>query len=415
MIDLHIDPENMFSHPLWVYISIPLGAALIGWVTKILALKMMFYPLEFKGIKPFLGWQGQIPRMAPKVAATMVDSMTSDIIEPQELFDQLNPDELIEELGEPLRAATTEIVDTMMTALQPQLWRAAPEQVKQLIYKRVEARIPAASREMFDQFKDHLEQFFDIKHMVVSKMVRDKARLVKVFDDMGRSSFKFFVKAGLVFGFLIGLVQALAFGLTGWSWTLPAFGLLTGGLTDYVALQMIFRPIERRTIFPGFKWQGVFLANREAVICDYSALMAREIFTPAAMLESLLNGPTSDRFFYAIQTEIRKGIDSQLGVAGRIIDVVGGPQYRQMKQQIADVVIARIPENMGYIEKYFSERIDLEQIMVEKMSAMDAQAFENLLRPIFKNDEWIIIVVGAALGFLVGLGQEHLILALIGA
>jgi uncharacterized membrane protein YheB (UPF0754 family) len=230
VIDTHVDLANMFSHPLWVYISIPLGAALIGWATKILALKMMFYPLEFKGIKPFLGWQGQIPRMAPKVAATMVDSMTSDIIEPQKLFDQLNPDELIEELGEPLRAATTEIVDTMMISLQPQLWRATPDQVKELIFKRVEARMPATSRDMFEQFKDQLDQFFDIKHMVVSKMVRDKARLVKVFDDMGRASFKFFVKAGLVFGFLIGLVQALAFGLTGWSWTLPAFGLLTGGL-----------------------------------------------------------------------------------------------------------------------------------------------------------------------------------------
>ena len=41
------------------------------------------------------------------------------------------------------------------------------------------------------------------------------------------------------------------------------------------------------------------------------------------------------------------------------------------------------------------------------------KSFENLLRPIFKDDEWIVIVVGAVLGFAVGLLQEQLILALV--
>jgi hypothetical protein len=31
---------------------------------------------------------------------------------------------------------------------------------------------------------------------------------------------------------------------------------------------------------------------------------------------------------------------------------------------------------MGYIEKYFSERIDLGKIMVEKMSEMNASQFD---------------------------------------
>lgn len=411
---IYVQLGDIFTHPLWVYISIPLGAALIGWATKILALKMMFYPIEFKGIKPYLGWQGQIPRLAPKMAAQMVDSLTSDIIAPQEIFDQLDPDELVEELQEPLRAATAEIIDAMMMALQPQLWRALPDQVKDLIAKGVETRMPAASRDMFEQFRGQLDQFFDVKHMVVTKLVSDKEKLVELFDDMGKTSFTFFAKAGLVFGFIIGLIQAVAFGLTGWAWTLPAFGLLTGGLTDYVALQMIFRPLQRRTILPGFKWQGVFQANREQVTRDYAAMMANEIFTPRAILEDLLTGPMSDRFYHAIQAEIRQSIDRQLGPAARIINAVGGRQYRDMKQQIADIVIAKLPDNLGYIENYFYERINLEKIMVEKMNEMDSATFENLLRPIFKNDEWIIIVVGAALGFLVGLGQEHLILALIG-
>jgi uncharacterized membrane protein YheB (UPF0754 family) len=404
--------DNVFTYPGWVYITIPLAAALIGWATKILALKMMFYPVEFKGIKPYLGWQGQIPKRAPKIAAVAVDSLTSGIINPEEIFDKIDPDELVRELGEPLHAAAAELVDTMMMTFQPQLWRATPDQVKDLIVANVDSRVPAASRTMFAELKGQIDQIFDIKHMVVTNLVRDKVKLNSLFQEIGKSAFKFLIKAGLWFGFIIGLVQVVVFGVTGWTWTLPAFGLLTGGLTDYVGLQMIFRPQERRTVFPGIKWQGVFQAERDEIIRGYSVLLAREIFTPKAIMESMLTGPMSDKFFDIIQTEIRKTIDNQLGFAVRIINAVGSRQYQDMKQQIAETIIERLPETSSYIEEYFAERLELEDMMVEKMRELDSQSFENLLRPVFKEDEWIIVVLGAALGFLFGELQSELIVLL---
>lgn len=231
-------------------------------------------------------------------------------------------------------------------------------------------------------------------------------------DDIGKGAFKFLIMAGLWFGLIIGLVQVVVFGVTGWVWTLPAFGLLTGGLTDFVALQMIFRPLERRTVFPGFKWQGVFQAERDDVIKGYAALMAREIFTPKAIMESLLTGPMSDKFFDIIQTEISNTIDAQLGRAVRVINAVGSRQYQQMKQQIAASIIEKLPETSSYIEGYFEERLQLEDMMIEKMRELDSQAYENLLRPAFKDDEWIIVVLGAALGFLFGEVQAELIVLL---
>jgi hypothetical protein len=46
------------------------------------------------------------------------------------------------------------------------------------------------------------------------------------------------------------------------------------------------------------------------------------------------------------------------------------------------------------------------------MQTLSPEEFEGLLRPAFEQDEWILIAVGAALGFLVGemqvLVMEHL-------
>lgn len=403
---------NAFAYPLWVYITIPFGAAFVGWVTKILALKMMFVPVEFKGIKPYFGWQGQIPKRAPKMAAVAVDSLTSGILKPEEMFDKIDPDELVGELGEPLREAAEELVDTMMMSFQPQIWRATPDQLKDLIVRNVEGRIPAATRGMFEEFKGQVDQVFDIKHMVVTNLVRDKVALNAVFQDIGRPAFKFLIKSGLYFGFLIGLVQMLVFGVTGWHLALPLFGLLTGGLTDWVALQMIFRPLEKRTVFPGIKWHGVFQREREEVIRGYASLMAREIFTPKAIMESLLTGPMSDKFFDIIQQEIGRTIDSQMGFTGRVINAVGGRQYQDMKLKLAASVIEKLPETSSYIENYVASRLDLENVMIEKMMVLDSESYENLLRPAFKDDEWIIVVLGAALGFLCGELQLQLILLL---
>lgn len=403
---------NAFAYPWWVYVTIPLGAAFVGWVTKIMALKMMFYPVEFKGIPPYLGWQGQIPKRAPKMAAVAVDSLTSEILKPEEMFDKIDPNELVKELAEPLRQTSAEMVDTIMMSFQPQVWRATPDQLKDVVVKNVEKRIPVAMAAMFDKMRGQVDQIFDIKHMVVTNLVRDKVTLNTVFQDIGKPAFKFLIMSGLLFGFLIGLVQAVVFGITNWHWSLPLFGLLTGGLTDYVALQMIFRPLERKNVFLGIKWQGVFQRERKQVVEGYAALMAREIFTPQAIMESMLNGPSSDRFFDMISTEISATIDKQMGFTGKIIKSVGGRQYVDMKKQITDSIIDKLPETSTYIEGYMRDRLDLENVMVSKMMVLDSLSFENLLRPAFKDDEWIVVVLGAALGFLFGELQAQLILLL---
>ena len=66
-----------------VYASMPFLAGLIGYVTKLVAIKMMFRPHRYRGLKPF-GWQGIIPRRAPEMfevdrKSTRLNSSHTDI------------------------------------------------------------------------------------------------------------------------------------------------------------------------------------------------------------------------------------------------------------------------------------------------------------------------------------------------
>ena len=72
-----------------IYLSMPFVAAFVGWSTKIVALEMLYRPLEFKGIGPF-GWQGIVPRRAGKVGSKTIELLTANLLNPEELLDRID-------------------------------------------------------------------------------------------------------------------------------------------------------------------------------------------------------------------------------------------------------------------------------------------------------------------------------------
>ena len=148
---------------------------------------------------------------------------------------------------------------------------------------------------------------------------------------------------------------------------------------------------------------------------DYGALLAKDILTPAAIMDSLLTGPMADKFFGMLEDEIQKTIDEQTGIARHVVTLaVGSRRYNAMKQSVADRVVAKMPESAHHIETYATASLDIENTLIERMQLMDTDSYENLLRPAFKDDEWIVVALGATLGFLFGELQVQIITRLAG-
>ena len=76
-----------------------------------------------------------------------------------------------------------------------------------------------------------------------------------------------------------------------------------------------------------------------------------------------------------------------------------------MKRSIATKVMDRLPEAMTHLEDYARDSMDVRNLLIEKMQQLDELQFEALIRPAFEQDEWILITVGAALGFFMGEAQ----------
>jgi uncharacterized membrane protein YheB (UPF0754 family) len=393
-----------------LYVSIPIVAALIGYTTKLVAIRMMFQPLEFVGIKPFLGWQGIVPRRAARMAGIAVDTMTQQLIKPAEIMARLDPERIAKELEVPLHAAVEEIVRDVAGHYQAGLWESLPIRVQDLVIHRVQAESPKMIAAVMEAIKLDVDNVFDLKDMVVTSLVKDKALLNRIFQEAGKKEFQFIARSGIVFGFVIGVIQMVTWVLFKFPLIMPLFGLFTGWFTDWLALKMIFVPRQPKRYFGLFVWQGLFLKRRAEVSEAYGSLIAKEIITPHNVLEAVLRGPLSDRVLGLIQRQIDAELGKQANIAKPlVVFAVGSRRYQDMKLSISRSIMDKLPETMRYIEDYAEDAMDIRNTLVNKMKALEPEEFEGLLRPAFQQDEWILIATGAVLGFCVGEAQVLLL------
>ncbi|HEY2062423.1 DUF445 domain-containing protein [Amycolatopsis sp. NBC_01480] len=393
-----------------VYLTMPFIAALIGYLTKRVAIEMMFRPLEFVGIKPVFGWQGVIPANARRMATTAVDLLTKNLLDPREVFARLDPEEMLKELETPLLKAVDDVTREVMETYQPRLWELLPTRAQQLLVDQVRAQAPEVVKRLLREVSANIDDVLDVNEMLINAMVRDKTLTCRLIRDVATPEFRFIARSGIWFGFLIGLVQFVAWALTKEPLIMPIFGFVTGFVTDWLALKMIFYPREPRR-FGFFTWQGMFQKRRMQVAADYGALIADEVLTVRNVMEAVLTGSRADRLFALITREVQRTIDAQASIAKPLVALtVGGRQYQEMKKAAAAKAIEYLPETVKYVEGYATDALDIRNTVVTKMRQLTPIEFEGILRPAFKQDEWKLIAVGAIIGGLVGELQVLLLL-----
>jgi uncharacterized membrane protein YheB (UPF0754 family) len=273
--------------------SIPLVSGFVGWGTNWLALKMTFYPIEYVGIRPF-GWQGIIPSKVRKMAEKSVDLLTVKLLKIEEQFDLIDPARVAEEMMPALKDMSQRIIEEVMVSQIPDIWAKAPDAIKQAIYEAAQEGLPQVVAEMMEDIKANINELLDLKKMAVSVLMKDKSLVNQIFLRCGEKEFVFIERSGFYFGFLFGILQmGVFFFYTGW-WILPIFGLLVGYATNWLALKLVFEPMEPLKIGP-ITIQGLFLKRQEEVSKEYSSIIASKIVTTERLFEFMVRGPGAQK------------------------------------------------------------------------------------------------------------------------
>jgi uncharacterized membrane protein YheB (UPF0754 family) len=387
-----------------LYAAMPFVAALIGYVTKRVAIEMMFRPLDFVGIKPVFGWQGVVPKHGGRMAAVATELLTANLLDLKEVFGRIDPVIITSELEQPLLRAVDHITREVLAEHHPRLWEVMPTLAQEMLIKQVQASAPRLVREFLDDVRENLDEVLDVQHMTVQRLTRDRALLVRLIRETSRPEMAFIARMGIYFGFGLGVVQTIVWAFTREPWVLPVFGGVIGLCTDWLAIKLIFVPREPvrvgRVIF-----QGKFQRRRAEVARQYGELIATEVLTVQNLLDAVLRGPRADRLAALVEQMVSSAVDAQVPLA-----FAGGTRLREMKHAAATKALEQLPDTARYAEGYLTEAMDVAKVIEQRMLALTPLEFEGLLRPAFRQDEWKLIAVGGVIGFLVGELQVLLML-----
>ncbi|WP_370945117.1 DUF445 domain-containing protein [Amycolatopsis sp. cg5] len=393
-----------------LYAAIPFVAALIGYVTKRVAIEMMFRPLEFVGIKPLLGWQGVVPKHGGRMAAVATDLLTTNLLDLKEIFDRIDPDLITRQIEQPLLKAVDDIARGVLEEYHPRMWEVMPSMAQELLIKQVQASTPRLVRELMDELRENLDEVLDVKHMTVQTLTRDKKLLVKLIRETSRPEMGFIARAGIVFGFTLGIVQAFTWAFTKEPLVLPIFGAVVGLFTDWLAIKLIFVPRDPIRLGP-LTFQGKFQKRKAEVARQYGEIIAHEVLTVPNLMEAVLTGPRSDRLLAMVQRTVAKAVDEQTSVAKPLVALaIGGQRLQEMKTAAARRAVESFPATVRQAEGYLTQAMDVAQMVEYRMLRLTPLQYEGLLRPAFRQDEWKLIAVGGFIGFLVGELQVLLML-----
>ena len=420
----------------WVaYALIPVVAGILNWLTNALAVKMIFSPEEYVGLDikrfpetpaGFFGWQGIVPCKVRKMSSTMVDLMTSRLLDVREVFGRLDKqtcgeclepgiDAIAEGVAADLFAASSESsgesseneekpLPSWSAALVAAAPLAATLAAKDLARKHGKQLVASVLGEM----QQRVPEVWDVKTQVVGAMTRDKKIIVELFQRCGRNEFVFIRRSGLYFGFLFGIFQMVQWLVWDPWWSLAVGGAAVGYATNWLALTLMFSPVQPQTFGP-FTLHGAFLRRQNEVSGEFAEMLRSRVLSAENIWREILTGTTTSRVFLEIlERKTREQLEkarAEERIVACAAKALGETRWALIERAVVARVLADLPGHLPLVYAYSDGALDLEATLREKMRGLSGEEFEGVLHPVFQEDELTLILVGALLGLVAGFAQ----------
>ena len=191
----------------WTWCLLPLIAAVIGWGTNYLAVRMLFHPREEIRILG-LRIQGVFPKRQQALAEKLGQLVARELFSMEDVRKHLQGDEFVAHVTKVIEGKVDEFLkNNLMEAIPMAAMFLGSDMVEKIKYSLVNC-LAKAVPELGEMFISHLE-----KNMNVEKLVRDKVsafssdKLEEILLGIMRREFRFIEGVGAILGFLIGLVQ----------------------------------------------------------------------------------------------------------------------------------------------------------------------------------------------------------------
>lgn len=382
---------------------IPLISAVIGWGTNVLAVIMMFQPLDFVGVWK-IGWQGIIPANAARLAADSTRIITTKLLKLRDLFTRFDPKSFAgDHLEDVIDQTVEQVLQETAAKYAPAMWANAPEAAKAPIRQMVRNDVQRVIVDILADMGEHIEDILDLEAIVVETAERDRKIIGDMFQTVGHKEFKFIKESGAYFGFLFGIGQMFTWLQWPLWWTLPLAGFAVGYVTNWLALKLIFQPAKPKRLGP-WTVQGLFHKRQAEVAEEFSRMVSADILNPENMVRKMVTGASGDALFSIVERHVDALVD-RYQQNPLIATMIPKDKWAEARVELHRRMRNELPRPGGFLHVFTGQAVNIYDELLGRMTVLDSESFEKLLRPPFQKDEWKLIVVGGVLGLAAGMAQ----------
>ncbi len=192
--------------------------------------------------------------------------------------------------------------------------------------------------------------------------------------------------------------------------TFPFICALIGWFTNYLAVRMLFRPHEAVKIGP-LKIQGLIPKRRRDVANNIAKTVEKQLLSKDDISEVLYNAVNweekiDQKIDYIVEEKLHIEIWEKLPLWNKFVDKIALPLKAGLRREISQFIRGYQAE----LIKKFNNNLDLHKLVYERIDRFDLQQLEDVVLRIASRELRHIELIGALLGFVIGLVQVAIML-----
>ncbi len=192
-------------------------------------------------------------------------------------------------------------------------------------------------------------------------------------------------------------------------YTFPFIAAAIGWITNYIAVKMLFHPKKEITVL-FLKIQGIFPKRQRFLAERLGAIVAQELISIDEITNSLHNEEGNEEIKILIEDKIDFFLRNKLKKAMPMLAMfIGEDKMAKIKITLLEEINNMLPTVVETYTNKVKNSLDIEKIVTDKVANFSSEKLESILYAIMQKEFRFIEIVGAVLGFVIGVAQVVLL------
>jgi uncharacterized membrane protein YheB (UPF0754 family) len=190
-----------------------------------------------------------------------------------------------------------------------------------------------------------------------------------------------------------------------WLLLIPVISAFIGWVTNWVAIKMLFHPRQPKKIL-GITFQGIFPKRQKQFAEKLGKLVSDEFLSFSDIEEKISNPENLKKIMPTIEAHIDDFLRTRLSNEMPVISMfIGDKTINKLKEAFMVEIETLFPKVMRQYAANLKTELDLEQIVISKVSSFSSDKLEEVLLQIMSKEFRFVEIIGAVIGFIIGVVQ----------